>query len=306
MEMNAKVIQDRRLKLQSGRKFFTRMESYFMIAPACLLVLFMTVIPYLAAVVMTFFNYSLTNPEKRFVGLENYIRVLSMSDTWSSIFVSLKFLVVALALTITAALAFALILNLDIRFRAFFRSAFIFPWVISFVVAGLMFSWFFDEQGGIVNIVLTSLRIDALPWLSEGTFAFTVVVLCYVWKSFPFAMILFLAGLQGISKDYYEAVDVDGGGAPVKFFFVTVPFLKSQFKIVLVFLTIGILNLIDVIYAITNGGPGTSTRLISYYMYKQAFDNLEFSYSTTIGMIIILLTLLLTVVYLKVIKVDDL
>jgi multiple sugar transport system permease protein len=216
--------------------------------------------------------------------------------------VTCRFLVVVMVLVLAVSLALALMLRREVALRGLYRGLLMVPWMLSMLVTGLIFTWIFDSQAGVLNFFLGRLGLDPVPWLSESGPAFFLLVISYVWKVYPFAMIVFLAGLQSIDTEYYEAASVDGAGAARKFLTITLPFLRPQFLIVVVLLSLNVFNMIDMVFAITKGGPAGSTVLISYFMYTNAFTQMEMGYSASIAISIFLVNAVLTLLYLRVLK----
>ena len=256
------------------------------------------------ALVVSTRSYNLMRAHRPFVGLANYARYLGSPDYWQSLWVTCRFLVIVMILVVATGLGFALLLKQKVPLRSLFRSFLMVPWVLSMLVTGLIFTWIFDAQASILNYLLRLVGLKAVPWLSEPLPAFSLLVIAYVWKVYPFAMIVFLAGLQSINDEYYEAAAVDGAGPVTRFVRITLPFLKPQFLVVVVLLSINVFNMIDMVFAITRGGPGVSTRLVSYFMYTNAFTHLEMGYSAAVAVSLFLINLVLTIAYVKILKPD--
>jgi ABC-type sugar transport system permease subunit len=272
-------------------------QDYLWILPALLLVAFFVGYASVYAIRLSFRDYNLSTGEDAQVGLLNYLRFAADGDYWSSILATLRFFGVSMALIIGVSLGLALLLKQNLRLKGFFRAVFMLPWILSMVVTGLVFTWLFDSQSGPINYVLKSLTLPPVSWLGQPLAAFSLLVMAYVWKVAPFAMIIFLAGLQSISDEYYEAAAVDGARAWARFRNITIPFLKPQFLVVVVLMSLLTFNTVDMVFAITKGGPGTTTRLVSYHMYLIAFANGKMGYGAAVAMSLFVINILLTIVY---------
>ena len=277
-------------------------QDYLWILPAFVLILFLTLYPAIFGVTISLRQYNLLALDRPFIGLENYARFLRDPDYWYSLFLSGKFLVVTIITIVVFGLGAALLLNQKIRLRAFFRSLFMLPWVISMVATGLIFRWMFDEHTGLINYLLSLFALGKIEWLSSPSMAFWVLVIAQVWKLSPFCMIILLAGLQSIPPEYYEAASIDGANWHSKFRFITLPFIKSPILVVMVLLSLSTFNMVDLIYVVTRGGPGNATQLISYYMYKQAFEYVDMGYASSIAISLLLVNLALTRAYIKLLR----
>jgi len=288
------------MKISSKAK--TTLWSYLWMTPALFLVLAFFGYSLVYAFVISTRSYNLMRTVRPFIGTANFVRYLTSPDYWQSLWITCRFLALVMVLVVTVGLAFALLLKQKVPLRSLFRGFLMVPWVLSMLVTGLIFTWIFDAQAGILNYLLRSVGLKAVPWLSEPAPAFSLLAIAYVWKVYPFAIIIFLAGLQSISDEYYEAAAVDGAGPVTRFVRITLPFLKPQFLVVIVLLSINVFNMIDMVFAITKGGPGVSTRLVSYYMYTNAFTHMEMGYSAAIAISLFVINLVLTIIYVRILK----
>jgi ABC-type sugar transport system permease subunit len=196
----------------------------------------------------------------------------------------------------------ALLLNHRIRFQGVYRALLLLPWVLSMVVVGLNMRWIFDEQTGLVNYALNVLGFESMPWFSSGFLAFMVIAIAQVWRLAPFAMVIILAGLQSIPEEISDAAKVDGASNWQCFWTITLPLLRPVLLVLIVILSLATFNMVDLIMVMTTGGPGTSTKLISYYMYEQGFVFLRFGYAATIAMVLFVVNVVLTVFYIRLIQ----
>ncbi|MGE5582879.1 MAG: carbohydrate ABC transporter permease [Bacillota bacterium] len=281
--------------------------AYWVLAPAMILVLGVIVFPLLVNLIYTFQNMELISAHRgEFVGLANYIKVLTSPEFWDALGKTLYFTVTSLTIETVLGLLIALLLNEKFFGVAFLRTIIILPWAIPEIVTGTMWKWIYNPQYGLLNAVLTKMHI--LPayqsWLSDPFLAMNMVVIADAWKMTPLAVIFFLAALQMINKSSYEAAMVDGAGVFKRFFVLTLPYLKPTFLVVIVMRTMEKFKAFGVFYAITRGGPANGTMVLTYTTFNKAFSNLQYSIAATYAYLIAILIIVLTVLYKKTLKYD--
>ncbi len=232
---------------------------------------------------------------------KNYTDILSSPEFLQTLKTTCIFVFFSVALIMILGTAIAILLNQKFKGRGFVRALVLIPWAIPAVVNGIMWKWILDSSYGILNALLKSLGlIDSyIPFLAQPTSAFAFAVIANVWKRIPFAIILLLAGLQSIPNELYEAATVDGASAWQKLWKITLPMISSTIMVVLIFQTMISLRVFDLIYVLTSGGPGDSTEVIGWELYKTAFQFLHVGKGSALGYIIALITFLLALVYYK-------
>ncbi|MCL5045361.1 MAG: sugar ABC transporter permease, partial [Actinobacteria bacterium] len=192
-----------------------------------------SVVPIMASLGLSLFRWDMLTPPI-FVGLGNYIALWEDPDFWSALRHTLTFIIGYIPLVTALGLGMALLLNQPLRGRAFFRSAFFMPVVSSWVAVALIWKWLFNPVYGIVNYLLSLVGVQGPAWLFDARWAMPAIILTSVWKDLGFIAVLYLAGLQGISDDYYEAADLDGAGPLRKFRHITIPLLAPTTFFVIV------------------------------------------------------------------------
>ncbi|MEM6428587.1 MAG: sugar ABC transporter permease [Deinococcota bacterium] len=277
-------------------------SEYIWVAPAFIFVLFFTFYAAAYAIWLSFYDYSLASPVRPFIGTENFQRLFQDAEYWQSLRRSLLFVAIDVPLTVGMGFALALLLNQPIRGRWLYRSLLLLPWVISLVIAGYMLKWIFAENTGILNYLLSLAGIAQVPWLSSDAGAFATVVIAHAWRVYPFGMVILLAGLQGISKELYEAAMIDGASGRQRLIHITMPLLTPQFLILLILRTLLAFNMVDLIFTMTGGGPGNATSFLSYMMYQRAFSYLDLGYAAAIGVTIFAINIVLALVYFYVLR----
>lgn len=258
--------------------------------PATAFSLILIVYPLFTTVKLSFqdvkFIGSLTDQEKGYT-LSNYRKLFSNSDFWDALGRSVLFTFIALSISFLIGLGLALLLNKKFRFQKLVRTLILLAWPIPGVIVGLLFIWMFDGNYGIINAILKSLHIidRNVKWLTGGTTAMATVITATIWKSYPFFTLTLLAGLKGISSDYYEAASIDGANAWKRFTKITLPALHSVIITSLLLNGLWIFRNYDLVYTITGGGPNQATETLPLLLYNQAFKYYKMGYASSIGMI---------------------
>ncbi|WP_043622778.1 carbohydrate ABC transporter permease [Nonomuraea candida] len=255
-----------------------------------------TLIPMLAAFALAFLDWdSYSTPE--WVGLKNFQRMLGDENFHVALGNTLYYAAGHIPLTLVAALGLALVLDRKLRGMAFFRTAAFFPYVTSLVAVAIVWNMLFNPTAGPVNQVLGALGVDAPPrWVASTDWAMPAVIVTSVWRDMGYYMVLYLAGLQTIPKEYYEAATVDGAGAWQRFWSITLPSLRPTTFFVLVMLTIQSFKVLDLIVVMTEGGPGRSTKVLAQLVYEQGIREGRFGYSSAIALVLFLIVLTATLI----------
>lgn len=285
-----------------------RWYPYLTILPALLLIGLFTLYPVVTAIQDSFYQYILTKPKSHpFIGLRNYREVIKSYYFLSSLGTTALYTVASVAGIFLFGLAVASLLNTKIRLAAVLKVIILLPWAIPSVVAGLLWKWILNGDFGILNGLLYSLKLVSayVPFLSDPTMARISLVLAQVWKEGSLAAIFFLAGLQLIPCELYEAARMDGCRTWRMFRSITFPLLRPIALVVLVYETMTSILTFDIIYVLTGGGPANSTSLISWFAYAEIFKSLNLGHGIALSIIIALLTLGLIIAYLRVLKTEE-
>ena len=284
----------------------SRHQYLFFIMPAILVVFGFTAYPAFYGVYVSFTNLHFAYPDSKFVGLENYIRLLNWEALPQVLGNTFVFVGSVVALQLSLGLLIALLLNKVIFGRRLMRSVAILPWVIPGVIIGLMFQQFFNgSRLGIMNTVIMQFGFENRSWFSSPTESMIILILAVVWRGVPLSIILQLGGLQTIAKELYEAAAIDGASRWQSLRFITIPSLKPILLINVIMATSGTLNHVDIPLALTGGGPGRATEVLALSIYKQGFEVLDAAYASTIATVILLINLVLTLLYLRVLRRKD-
>jgi len=267
--------------------------------PALVLVGLSVLIPAAMALVMSVSQAGLDVSEPlRFVGLANVRRLLADPMFFRVTGTTFLYLVGVVPPIVVGALALAVLVNRQLPGIHWFRGAFYTPVLVSIVVAAIAFRWIYAENG-LVNGWLSALlpgSFQPIAFLTSPLLALPSVMVVTLWKGLGYYMVIFLAGLQGISPDLYEAAALDGSEGLRKHLDITLPLLRPYITLVAVISAIAATKVFEEVYLMTQGGPADSTRTLVYYVYDQAFSELEISYACTIGLALFLIVLLLSLV----------
>ncbi len=269
------------------------------LTPALVLIGLSVLIPAAMAFLMSFSQAGLDVSEPlRFVGLANIRRLLADPMFFRVTGTTFLYLLGVVPPIVVGALALAVLVNRQLPGIHWFRGALYTPVLVSIVVAAIAFRWIYAENG-LINGWLTALlgsRFDPIGFLTSPLLALPSVMLVTLWKGLGYYMVIFLAGLQGISPDLYEAAALDGSEGLRKHLDITLPLLRPYITLVAVISAIAATKVFEEVYLMTQGGPADSTRTLVYYVYDQAFAELEISYACTIGLALFLIVLMLSLV----------
>ncbi|GAA3310432.1 carbohydrate ABC transporter permease [Nonomuraea dietziae] len=284
----------------NARKLSDGQFAWLLMIPGLALFLAIIAYPLVAALVTGFFEQSLVRPGRAFVGLANFADVLG-GDFWPVLRNTLVFTIGATLIPFVVGYALALALNAGIRGSGFLRGLFLFPWVIPGVVVSFLWLWIFNANYGVLNGVLTQAGFieTTVSWLGQPVTAMIAVIVTKTWASFPWMMVMLLAGLQTMPKELHEAASVDGAGAVRRFRSVTLPHMKGIAGIVLLLEFIWNFQHFDTIYVLTGGGPAGSTKTFAVAVYDTAFKGFDLGHATALGGLWMLLLLVLVAFYLR-------
>ena len=270
--------------------------AYSFILPNFLGFLCFALIPVLFSFILSFMQWDSANPIK-FVGLDNFAKMFNDETFKISFANTLYYTAGTVILTLIASLILALILNKNIKGRVIFRAIFFFPYVASLIAVAVVWNMLFHPDMGPVNSLLVSLGISNPPrWSASVEWAMPTVIGLSVWKGMGYYMIVYLAALQGIPSELYEAAVIDGANSWQQFRYVTLPMLTPTTFFVVMMLVISSFKVFDTIYIMTQGGPGRATNVLVYHIYNTAFIRFEFGYASAISVVLFLVVLAITLV----------
>ena len=272
--------------------------AYSFIAPNFIGFCVFTLVPMVFAIALAFCAWD-GRHDIEFVGLANFIKLFTTDKTFQAALVNtIVYVIGTVPLTLACSLAMAVLLNQNVRLRNFFRTVAFFPYVASLVAVAAVWNMIFNPAMGPVNMLLSQLGVENLPrWAAGKDTAMLTVVLFSVWKNMGYYMVIYLAGLQGCNPDLNEAAELDGANRWQQFWHITLPQLRPTTFFVIIMLTISGFKVYDQMYMITQGGPGTATMTLVYYIDNVAFVNTpKYGYASAISMVLFVLVLIVTII----------
>ncbi len=276
--------------------------GWLMVLPTLTVVAIFSLYPAVDSFLLSLHRIYLSLPGlgQPFIGLRNYTHLFQDSVVRQAFIVTLGFVILSTTLELLLGMGLALVIHEHFRGRGWVRAAVLIPWAIPTVVASQMWRFLLNDQYGVVNLILFGDQVgDYVPWLADPWTAFCAVVVADVWKTSSFAGLLTLAGLQVIPDELYEAARIDGARAWQRFRHVTLPLLKPALLTALLFRTIDAFRVFDLVFVMTQGGPGDATQVIQFYGYKTLFTEGRMGYGTTISVTVFAALLILSVFYVR-------
>ncbi|WP_169054367.1 sugar ABC transporter permease [Nitratireductor sp. XY-223] len=282
-----------------------RRESFSAFAlnsPAIIWLVFMAVIPIGWSFWTSLHSMNLRRPHRtQFIGLDNYFELLHAPEFLNAIQVTAVFAAGTIAFSLLIGLLLALLLNEEFPGRSLVRALTLVPWAMPPVVVGLVWSWIYDGRFGLLNAIFKSFGIirESRAWALDPDFAMASLITAQVWHQVPFVTIVFLAALQTIPDEFYEAAKVDGASRLSRFFHITLPWLSQAMLIVLITQTMEALRVFDLVFVLTGGGPGDATTVLGWLTYTRSFSFLDFGRGNSYAFVMAFMTLLLSVFYIR-------
>ena len=275
--------------------------AWFFLAPALLLIGVFFFIPVAASLLLSVTDFDIyavaATENTRFVGLDNYARLLQTPLFWSSLRNTFYFAVVGGPLTIAVSLGAALLVNAKlVRWKSLFRTIYFTPFVTTLVAVAIVWRYLYHTRYGLLNYGLEALGAEPVDWLGDPRWAMPAIIFMAVWKNFGYNMLIFIAGLQSVPDELYDAANVDGAGPIRQFFTVTLPMLQPTLLFVSVITMIGYFQLFAEPYVMTQGGPLRSTTSVVLLMYEEGFRWWRMGYAAAIAFVLFVVILLFTLI----------
>ena len=280
-------------------------SNYLFVLPALALFAVFSVYPFAKVFQLSLMDWDGISPHARFIGLANFREVLAHDPVWWQSFGHAAYITaLALALQNGLALLLAMAVNRDIRGGTAYRVIFYLPPILSGIVVGLIWSWIYDGNVGILNHLLSALGLGRLArsWLADPNTALSAVGAVHMWKGFGWGFVILLAGLQNIPQELYEAAKMDGAGAWYRFRYITVPLMMPVFFLVSILTILGTMQIFDIILATTNGGPGYHTEVPVTRILVTMLGSSRFGYACTMGIVFGAVLLMVSLLQLRLSK----
>ncbi|TBL68475.1 carbohydrate ABC transporter permease [Paenibacillus thalictri] len=284
---------------RNGYKMGETVEGYLYLLPVIAWIGVFMAFPMYYIIYLSFFKWNLVEPNKTFIGIQNFIQMFTDNVFLSSLAHTVYFTIGNVALTMIVAMLIAILMNQKIPGITAVRGFFYSPVVVSVIAAAMIWGFLFDSQFGPLTQIVNAFGLPSPKWLDDPNWAMNSIIMMSIWKHMGYYAVIYLAALQGISSDYYEAASLDGATALQKFFHVTWPLLRPATMLVVI---MGIINSFQVfgqIYVLTAGGPVGSTNVIVYYLYDVAFHDFEVGYASAIGLFLFIAMMVVTLVQFK-------
>ncbi|KFF41454.1 MAG: carbohydrate ABC transporter membrane protein 1, CUT1 family [Candidatus Atelocyanobacterium thalassa isolate SIO64986] len=283
------------------QQLLIKLTPYLFLFPALLLLGITILFPTFQAFYLSFtqYNYDLTQPSS-WIGLENFYRLSHDSVFWRTLINTVLYLFGVVPFLVSLPLLLAILVNNNLRGIHLFRLAFYIPVIISTVVVGITWKTLYGSNGLFNQLLSYVGLLNGVPWLTSTEMAIWSVMLVTIWKGLGYYMMIYLAGLQGIPKELYEAAAIDGSDGWQKHLDITIPLMRSYILLVTVISSISAIKTFEEVYIMTQGGPLNSSKTIVYYLYEKAFHDLDINYACTIGLVLFLIILAFSIINLKI------
>jgi multiple sugar transport system permease protein len=267
--------------------------GYLFILPNTLGLIVFFILPVLAAFVLSFVNWDLIQ-HPTWAGLSNYSALVHDSLFWNGVRMTIYYTLVSVPISICLSLLLAVAVNTGLRERNLYRIAYFMPYVSMPVALALVWKWIYDPEFGLLDNALSMIGLPQPPWLNDPVWAMPALIIMAVWGSLGYNMIVFLAGLQSISAELYEAASIDGAGVLGRFWSITLPLISPATFFVLIISMINSFQVFDQVYIMTQGGPGDATRVLGLLIYDNAFQYFKMGYATALAWALFALILVVT------------
>ena len=279
-----------------------KLLPYRFLLPALAITGVVIIYPVFQTLILSIQNYVLYAPdEARYIGLQNFQKLLKDEVFWISLSHSVIWVTSIVVLQLLLGLGSALLLNQSFWWRGVARALVIVPWALPSVIIGLIWTWIYDYNVGVLNDLLLRAHLIDQPvaWLSHPQTSFAAIMLTLVWQGFPFCAVMILAGLQTVPQELYEAARIDGATAFRQFWHVTLPSIAGIMATAVLLRIIWVANSLDIILVMTGGGPGYATYTLPLYAFLRAYSEMEFGYAAALALVMTLLLLGIVFLYVR-------
>ena len=277
------------------------MAAYLFLAPALLLFIIFIAGPFVGALGLSFYSWDMFTPA-RFVGLANYAKLLTDSSAHTALLNTAIFTISSLVLHLVIGMLLALAVNRAISgvLKYFLRTAYFFPFIMSWASVSLMWLYLLDPNFGAFNYYLGRLGLPTPNWLQTTSLALPTLIMVDLWRTLGFTFMILLAGLSSVPPHFYEAARLDGAGPWQRFWHVTIPLMSPTLLFASVITIVGAFQIFDPMFIMTTGGPGTATLSIVLYIYQTGFQSFQMGYASTLALLVFLVIMLVTILQLRI------
>jgi multiple sugar transport system permease protein len=289
-------------------RFFARytepITGYLFLFPDFLGLLIFLIIPIAYAFLISLHDWNGLS-SMRWSGIDNYLKLFADSQFWDSLKITAIYTLIYVPVLYTISLGLALLVNQRLPFMRFFRTIFFVPVVLSLVVSSLMWKYIFDERSGLLNFLIGLVGIPPQPWLGSVELALPSIIIVSVWIQMGYFMVIFIAGLQDIPREYYEAARIDGANRWQMFLRITLPLLKPTSLFVIVISLISSFQVFDQVWVMTKGGPARATQVTAVYIYQQAFQYLNLGYGSAVAFVLFIVILSFSLIQFRLLRTNQ-
>lgn len=273
-------------------------QNFLFVLPALAFFFVFSAYPLYKTFQLSLFKWDGISPATTFMGFDNYISAFNDTIWWKSIYNGFYFAIMALIFMNPLALLLAVAVYSEVKGSKIYKVIFYIPPIMSGIVVGYMWKWIYDPYNGILNSFLSIINLESLnkAWLSDLKTALPAISIASIWQGFGGSFILFWAGLQDIPQEIYEAADVDGATSWQKLTKITLPLLKKTYTVITILTILGAMQILGLIIAMTNGGPGFETTVPSLRIYVEAFTNFKFGYASALSVILGIMMLTISLI----------
>ena len=271
-----------------------------MLMPATILLVGLTLFPFIVSFILSFTDYSLLRPgQTKFIFLENYIELMKTDDFWIALRVTLVFTIFAVFIQVVLGVMFANLLHHETRNISFLRTIYLLPLAITPIAATFTFRLMFNPSLGVLNYFMKVLGLPPQAWLASPSTALISLIVVDTWQWTPFILLICLGGLASLPNEPFEAAKVDGANSWQVFSKITVPMLYPFISLALLFRSIDAFKTFDIIYVLTSGGPGVLTRTLNLYAFKHGIEFLSMGYAGSIAIVMLIITIVVAQIFLR-------
>lgn len=286
------------MKLTRLRSYKTLMAALIFLAPFMILYVWFWIYPIFKGFISSF-NSGIFGGVQKFVGLDNYSFMISDPKFWSSFGNTIYFIVISTPAIVVLGLILALLVNMKLKGTTILRTVYFMPFMLSVSVMGSIWLFILQSRTGLISEITRSLGMKEISFLGSWEMGWMSILIATIWWTVGFNMILFLAGLQEIPEDIYEASDIDGAGGWKKFWYITMPSLKGVTALVIILQSISSFKLFGQTWLITKGGPGTTTTPLVHYIYQIAFRQWDMGYASAVSFVLFLTIAFISLIQFK-------
>jgi len=283
----------------------TAKRDYFpflLIAPTVVFLFLVVVYPMIYSLYLSTTNFDLSSGERSFIGVDNYVQILGNVAFFQSLGITLTLTAVTVSCSLLVGLGLALILNRYTKGRAVILPLLLTPMMLTPIVVGLMWAMMYNADYGVFSYLLSLLGFERRSWTGDPSTALLSVIVTDIWEWTPFMMILLLSGLQSLPQEPYEAAQIDGASKLQTLRFITLPILMPTIMVAVIFRTLDAMKIFDIVYTLTAGGPGTTTEVVSLFVYRTGFRFFHMGYAAALSWVLLVVAIVISQIYVKLIR----